>query len=278
VPALLALLGILAAAPVVADGPRVTVIIDDLGYSLDAGLRTVGLPGPVVCAILPQTPRSMLLGELANDRGKEVLLHLPLEALDPTVAGEPGLIRLDSTRRALGETFSENLASVPFAIGVNGHRGSLVTRHPGHMTWLMEEVASRNLLFVDSYTTHHSVALQMAREAGVPSTRRHVFLDSDPAPAAIEREFERLLVLARRRGSAVAIGHPYPETLELLERRLPGLSDEGVTLVGIRELIGTTAITAPRPARGQDEPRVAGCGASASAGGKRIEPACRETF
>ncbi len=275
-PALLALLGALSSAA--AAGPRVTVIIDDLGYSLDAGLRTVSLPGPVVCAILPQTPRSVLLGELAHQQGKEVLLHLPLQALDLDAHSEPGFIGLDSTRRSLARTFTDNLASVPFAIGVNGHRGSLVTRHPGHMTWLMEEVASRDLLFVDSYTTHHSVALQMAREAGIPATRRHVFLDNDPSPAAITREFERLLELARRRGSAVAIGHPYPETLRLLEQRLPRLASEGVRLVGIRELIGATDDPASRDAEWTGGERLPGCRPSTSAGGRQVEPACGESL
>jgi polysaccharide deacetylase 2 family uncharacterized protein YibQ len=153
-------------------------------------------------------------------------------------AMEPGSITLDTTRQGLADTFANALATVPFAVGINGHRGSLLTQHPGHMSWLMEEILmAGGLYFVDSYTTHRSVALRMAAEKGVPAIKRDVFLDSDPAPEMVAREFERLKYLARQRGLAVAIGHPYPETLAFLERAIPGLVEEGIELVPLSELI-----------------------------------------
>ena len=85
--------------------------------------------------------------------------------------------------------------------------------------------------------THLSVALQIANEAGVDAVKRDVFLDPDPAPETVAREFERLKRLARQRGSALAIGHPYPATLDLLERELPKLADEGIELVNVSELV-----------------------------------------
>lgn len=217
--------------------PQITIIIDDLGYALQAGRRAVNLPGPVVYAVLPQTPRGRILAELANASGKEVLLHLPLQSVDDEHAVEPGGITLDMSRKTFAEVLAQNLRAVPFVIGVNGHRGSLLTRHPGHMRWLMEEIGTRDLLFVDSYTTHHSIALDIARETGVPATRRDVFLDSDPQPPSIAREFRRLKALARERGSAVGIGHPYTNTLDFLEKELPTLDRQGFRLVGIRQLL-----------------------------------------
>ena len=127
---------------------------------------------------------------------------------------------------------------MPHVVGINSHRGSLLTRHPGHMAWLMEEIRSHgNLFFVDSYTTHESVALELAREAGVPAVRRDVFLDPDQAPGTVEREFARLKKLARQRGFAVGIGHPHPQTLTLLEDELPKLEDEGFELVSISDYV-----------------------------------------
>ena len=218
--------------------PRIAIIIDDLGYQLAAGHRAVALPGPVACAILPGTPGAARLARAAWERGKEVLLHLPLQSVDHDGVSEPGSITLDTTREAFADTFATAMASVPFAVGVNGHRGSLLTRHPGHMSWLMEELLrAGGLYFVDSYTTHRSVALQIASEQGVPAIKRDVFLDSDPAPEMVAMEFERLKALARERGLAVAIGHPYPGTLAFLERAIPGLVEEGIELVPLRELI-----------------------------------------
>lgn len=219
------------------DKPRIAIIVDDFGYQLAAGRRGVSLPGPVACAVLPQTPRAELLAEAAHAAGKEVLMHLPLQAVGEQAA-EPGGIFLDMSREQLAQAFAGNLASIPHVIGVNTHRGSLLTRHPGHMHWLMEEIDARgNLFFVDSYTTADSIALQLARESGVPAVRRDVFLDPDAAPATVEREFARLKKLARVRGMAVGIGHLYPATLALLERELPKLESEGIELVSISDYV-----------------------------------------
>jgi polysaccharide deacetylase 2 family uncharacterized protein YibQ len=218
--------------------PRVAIIIDDLGYQLEAGRRAIGLPGPVTFAVLPGTPRAAALAEWAHERGKEVLLHLPLQANSDDKGDEPIGIDLDMSRETLASTFDVALSSVPYVIGVNGHRGSLLTRHPGHMQWLMEEIRARDdLFFVDSYTTAHSVALQMATEAGVSAVRRDVFLDPDQSPETVVRQFERMKRLARKRGFVVAIGHPYRSTLELLERELPKLREQGIELVTISELV-----------------------------------------
>ena len=216
--------------------PRVAIIIDDLGYHMAAGQRTIELPGPVVCAILPGTPGAGSLARTAYEAGKEVLLHLPLQAVGHDGPPEPDGIMLDMGRERFSATFASALESVPFASGVNSHRGSLLTRHPGHMRWLMEDILEADgLYFVDSYTTHYSVALQIAREQGVPAIKRDVFLDAEPG--ALEIEFERMKTIARERGIAVAIGHPYPSTLAFLERAIPRLVEEGIQLVPLRELI-----------------------------------------
>jgi polysaccharide deacetylase 2 family uncharacterized protein YibQ len=218
--------------------PRIAIIIDDLGYRLDAGRRAIDLPGPLAFAVLPGTPRADALARRAHERGKEVLLHLPLQAAPNDRKQEPGSINLDMSREQFRQTFARALSSVPYAVGVNSHRGSLLTRHPGAMLWLMQEIRSRDkLFFVDSFTTHESVALQVARETGVDARKRDVFLDPDRDPATVAREFERMKSLARQRGSVIAIGHPYAATLALLERELPKLEAEGFELVTISELV-----------------------------------------
>jgi len=233
---------VLLAMPAIAEHaavPRIAIIIDDLGYALLAGERAINLPGPVACAVLPGTPRATHLAEEAYASGKEVLLHLPLQAQSNHDPAEPGGLNLDMSHAEFTRTFIADIEAVPHAIGVNSHRGSLLTRHPGHMQWLMEEIRNRgDLFFVDSYTTVSSVALQLAQERGVPSIRRDVFLDNVPTEAAIDREFQRLKKRAKKNGYAVGIGHPYPQTLRYLERMLPALIDEGIELVSVSRLIG----------------------------------------
>lgn len=237
--ALLAAVLVLSAPPGHAEpSPRIAIIIDDLGYQLEAGRRAIQLPAPVTFAILPNTPHGERLARFAGDRGKDVLLHLPLEAVEHRGAVEPGGITLDMTHSAFRTAFADALATVPNAVGVSSHRGSLLTQHPGHMAWLMQEIGAReNLFFVDSFTTHESIALQVALEAGIAATRRDVFLDHERNVEAVMRELERLKQLARKHGQAVAIGHPFGETLSVLERELPALRSEGFELVTIGELL-----------------------------------------
>ena len=218
--------------------PRIAIIIDDLGYQIDAGRRAIALPGPVACAILPGSPRGRQLANAAHDTGKEVLLHLPMQAVDNDGRVEDMRITLDMSRSMFAATFEEAYTSVPHVVGINNHRGSLLTQHPGHMQWLMEEMLERDgLFFVDSYTTHESIALQIASEIGVNAKKRDVFLDPDNSPETLLREFERLKSLAKKRGSAIAIGHPYEATLAMLEKELPQLAEQGFDLVPVSELV-----------------------------------------
>jgi len=218
--------------------PRIALIIDDLGYRYNEGLRATRLPGPVACAVLPATPRGETLARAAHADGKEVFLHLPLQANEEDGPNEPGDLVLDMSRGQFADTFSKHLASIPFVSGINTHRGSLLTRHPGHMAWLMDEINShKGLMFVDSFTTPASVAMQLARESGVPAVRRDVFLDYRLTEEDVLREFERLKMLARRHGTALGIGHPFDETLSVLERELPKLAGQGYELVPVSSLL-----------------------------------------
>lgn len=188
--------------------------------------------------MLPETPRGVVLARAAHGNGKEVFLHLPLQANEENGPEEPGDLLLDMSRGQFAAAFEKSIASVPFVSGINTHRGSLLTRHPGHMSWLMEEISARGgLIFVDSYTTKESIAMKLARESGVPAVRRDVFLDFERSDAAVAREFEKLKSVARRRGYALGIGHPFVETLAVLERELPKLAGEGIALVPVNALI-----------------------------------------
>lgn len=217
--------------------PLITIIIDDVGDNLRQGLRAVRLPGPVATALLPHTAYARRLARVAHRHGKEVMLHLPMEPNDSASAG-PGVITLAMSEDEFLRTLGNNLASLPHIVGINNHMGSRLTSDADRMRWLMQALRRHgDVFFVDSRTTVATLAERTAQEYGVPALRRHVFLDNEPTPAAIAEQFARLLALARKRGSAVAIGHPHTATLDFLEQRLPRLEAEGVRLVPVRALL-----------------------------------------
>ncbi|MBT8422167.1 MAG: divergent polysaccharide deacetylase family protein [Gammaproteobacteria bacterium] len=221
-----------------AAAPSIAIIIDDLGYRYDEGQRAVALPGDVTCAVIPNTPHGADMAEAAHAAGKEIMLHLPMQPLDKQrPVGDEG-IALETTRRGVTEALSSGMLAVPHVVGVNNHMGSLITRHPGHMTWLMQDLLERNLFFIDSVTTRSSVALRMAREQGVTATRRDLFLDFEEATEAeIHSRLQELYAVAYRQGHALGIGHPYPATMAVLERELPRLAERGIRLVTVSQLI-----------------------------------------
>jgi len=106
------------------------------------------------------------------------------------------------------------------------------------MAWLMEAVrAHGGLFFIDSRTTQLSVAEQLAREYQVPVLRRDVFLDHHPNESSIRGQFEQLIERAKRQGYAVGIGHPYPETIKVLNELLPQLAARGVMMLPISQQV-----------------------------------------
>jgi polysaccharide deacetylase 2 family uncharacterized protein YibQ len=219
--------------------PVIALIIDDLGNQRGSGSRAVDLPGPVACSFFPYGPYTAELAARAHARNKEVMLHLPMQPAGPyQEKREAGELTVDMTRSQYRDTFVRDLAAVPFVSGFNNHMGSLLTRHPGNMAWLMQ-VASETgkLFFIDSRTTTATVARQIAGEYGIPNSERNVFLDDVSTPDAIRFQFRRLLGIARRDGSALAISHPYPATLNVLTEELPQLERSGYRLVGVSELI-----------------------------------------
>ena len=241
-------------APAAGQPALIAIIIDDLGNQLAAGRRIIALDAPLACAVMPYTAYGEVLAAEAHAAGKEVMLHLPMQPMQMNRIAGPGEISLDNGAAQLRQILHQDLASVPHVVGVNNHMGSLITRHPGHMRWLMDALAERGgLFFVDSRTTEASVAYTIAREAGLPAVSRDVFLDDDPSPAAVAAQFDKLRSQALRRGYAIGIGHPYPATLELLERELTVLANsdafEIVPVSRIIELLEAGALPS-RPAPG----------------------------
>lgn len=215
----------------------IAVVIDDLGNTLEEGRRAAALPGPVGCSILPHTAHAVEIADLAHAAGKEVLLHLPLESVGDIPLG-PGGITLDMNEADIKATVQDDLASVPHLAGVNNHEGSMITQHPGDMAWILEAVhGAGRYYYLDSYTSPDSVAYQVAREQRVPAARRDVFLDDVNTEDAVRSQWDRLIAIARKRGFALAIGHPRTATLAVLEAELPKLADEQVTLVAPSKIV-----------------------------------------
>jgi len=222
--------GVAQAAP--AGKAYMSIIIDDLGQNAERDSRTLALPGPVTMAIMPDTPHATDFARQAHKAGKTVILHMPMDPATGPYAWHPG-IPLDELARRLEAA----LAKVPYAAGINNHMGSRMTAQREPMAWLMGELQRRHLFFVDSRTSAATVAAAEAQAQGLAHVSRDVFLDDVRTTEAITGQLQQGVALARKQGSAVLIGHPYPQTLDVLERELPRLKSQGIELIRLKQMI-----------------------------------------
>lgn len=217
-----------------AEKPRLALIIDDLGQNPARDERVLALPGPVALAILPDSRHAAALAERTHIAGKTVMLHLPMAP-----AGGPYAWRPELPAQELQRRLDSALAAVPHASGLNNHMGSQMTDQSQPMAALMATLQQRHLFFLDSRTNPRTVAAATAQQVGLASLSRDIFLDDDPSPEAVARQFAAAIDMARKQGSVVIIGHPHRSTLELLERELPRLQSSGIEWVDIGQMIAT---------------------------------------
>jgi len=216
--------------------PRLVLVIDDMGDNRKAGLEALKLQGPVTYAFLPHSPFGAELAELAQQRGKEVILHAPMANTHNRALG-PGALTTSMSQQEFKKTLRAGLDSIPHVIGFNNHMGSLLTQNQQMMGWAMDVAEERQLFFLDSRTTAKTVAWRTARNAGVPWLLRDVFLDHERTTDFVDHQFLKALAVARRYGTAVVIGHPYEVTVDYLKAALPALDEAGVQLVSASALL-----------------------------------------
>ncbi len=225
-----------AVAPAFDGRPLVAVVIDDLGIDRKRSARAVALPGPLTLSWLPYAVDVGRQAAAGRAAGHEILLHTPMQPQGHENPG-PNALTVDLSSEEIRRRLSADLALLPEAVGINHHRGSRFTRDRRGMEAVIEELKGRGLLFLDSRTIGGSVAADVAREDGVPFAVRDVFLDDTATVDYVRRQLAEVEAVARRRGVAVAIGHPHDGTLEALEPWLRGLAARGFVLAPISAVV-----------------------------------------
>ncbi len=227
-----------APAPAKRLGPRVAIVIDDLGDSLEIGKKVVALEPAVTVAVIPFRSASAAVAAAAVAGGREVILHLPLEPERAAeMDGARGFLRTAMEPAHMEDQLERDLRAVPYIVGVNGHMGSRFTSDPRAMRTLLGALRERGLFFLDSKTSAESVAAEIAATLQVPFAERNVFLDHDPTPAAVTKALALAVRVAREAGHAIAIGHPHAVTLAALANWLPEAARQGIEVVPLSTLV-----------------------------------------
>jgi len=216
---------------------RLAIVLDDAGASTEVVPEVERLPLAVAVAVLPNAPHSAEVARALGAQGREVLLHMPMEPLANHGPGPgDGAIEVGLQAGEVRARLERAIKVVAAARGVNNHMGSRATADAVTMRNVMLVLADHGLYFLDSRTTSETVAERVARESGVPCLRRDVFLDVVSEPDAVHRALEEAVGRARAQGTAVAIGHVHPLTIELLATELPRIAAD-VKLVRPSQLL-----------------------------------------
>lgn len=214
---------------------KLAIVIDDFGYRPAQENNVLAMSPAISVAVLPNAPHAHVMATKAHQRGHEVLIHLPMAPLSKQPL-EKDTLRPDMSSEEIARIVREAVANVPYAVGLNNHMGSAMTSSLTGMQRVMQTLDSYNLYFLDSMTIGNSQATRAAAGTRVRVIKRRVFLDDSQNEADIRQQFTRAVQLARREGSAIAIGHPHPATVRVLQQMLPTLPSD-ITLVRPSQLL-----------------------------------------
>jgi len=216
---------------------RLAILMDDLGSDRSAAEAIFALRVPITVSVLPFHPHSQEIAREARQHGCEVMLHLPMQSL-ANESPEQQELRPGLSSDEVRDTVEKMLDAIPGADGVNNHQGSQATADSKLMDDLMRVLKDEGVFYVDSRTTTATVAFDAAQREGVPTAFRNVpFLDDLQKKDAVKRQLQLAIQGAKKKGEAIAIGHPHTETLAALREMLPQAKSNGVQLVLVSELV-----------------------------------------
>ncbi len=208
---------------------KLAIVIDDFGYRPTEENKVLAMPAAISVAVLPNAPHARAMATKAHQLGHEVLIHLPMAPLSRQPL-EKDTLTPEMSSAEIARIIHEASANVPYAVGLNNHMGSKMTSSLPGMQKVMQVLNHYNYYFLDSMTIGNSQAVAAARGTQVRVVKRRVFLDDNQNEAAVRQQFTRAVKLAQRDGYAIAIGHPHPTTVRVLQQMLPSLPAD-ITLV-----------------------------------------------
>ncbi|MFK3711927.1 MULTISPECIES: divergent polysaccharide deacetylase family protein [Leclercia] len=224
---------------------KLAIVIDDFGYRPQTENQVLAMPSAISVAVLPNAPHAHEMATKAHNSGHEVLIHLPMAPLSKQPL-EKDTLRPEMSSEEIERIIREAYGKVPYAVGLNNHMGSAMTSSLFGMQKVMQSLARYNLYFLDSMTIGNSQAMRAAQGTGVKVIKRKVFLDDTQNEADIRFQFNRAVQVARRSGWAIAIGHPHPSTVRVLQQMLPTLPGD-ITLVPASSLLNEPQVDTSRP-------------------------------
>lgn len=227
---------LLASAVPAFAAPRVAIVIDDFGLNYKKtppDEEWVALPGAMTFAVMPESPRTKKAALLiSSSTTKELMIHYPFDPFQTLKLAKDSADPEDVLK--VSELLDRAVRQIPGARGLNNHRSYKATRNRPLMSAFMARLKPTGMYFLDSMVSEKSVARAEASAAGIPAASNDVFLDTAELHTQpfCARMLRQAVSIARKRGSAIAIGHHYfRSTYDCLREEMPKHERDGVEFV-----------------------------------------------
>jgi polysaccharide deacetylase 2 family uncharacterized protein YibQ len=211
--------------------PKLVIIIDDMSFKYQVNLLKQ-IPFHITPSFFPPTKRHPNTPKYAREFS-HYMVHLPMEAMHFNKP-EPNTLLVNDPITTIEKRIEYIKKIFPKARFINNHTGSKFTSDYEAMYKLFYTLKENNLGFVDSKTTPNSKAYLVDKIFNIPLFSRNIFLDNKEDKTYIRNQLKKAIKLAKKRGYAIAIGHPHKITLETLKNSGDLLSQ--VKVVYIDEL------------------------------------------
>nr|WP_314782152.1 divergent polysaccharide deacetylase family protein [uncultured Treponema sp.] len=218
---------------------KLIFVFDDAGHNLEQLQYFLDLPFPCTIAVLPKLPNSIETARRIRAAGKELILHQPMQAVNPNIDPGEGAVKPGMNREEIKKIVASNVEEIGPIAGMNNHEGSLITSDKEAMEAVLELCREKNIYFLDSRTSSKSVVPQVAKKLNMSIWERAVFLDNKRDKAYMKKQIIDGLEIASQRGEAIMIGHVFTVDLAILLKEMySDLTQEGYTFSTISKSKG----------------------------------------
>jgi len=209
--------------------PKLVIIIDDVHNKkqLDA-IQKIDLKlTPSIFPPYSLSPRSHFLARNLEHH----MIHLPMESSNIQFNSQDYTLMTTDSLQKIQLYIKKLHALFPNAKYINNHTGSVFTQNYIAMKNFYHILRKEGFVFIDSYTTKYSKVRQVVEEYGDEYASRNVFIDDEQTMSSIYKELQRAVKIAKKKGYAIAIGHPHDITMKALSNAKTLLRDIDVVYI-----------------------------------------------
>ena len=203
--------------------PKLVIIIDDV-VSKSQKDKILNIGYPITMAFLPPKSGHKESAIIAQNLPFH-MIHFPMQASKNFKNIEVNTLKISDSYETIEARVKQLRVLYPNATYTNNHTGSVFTENYEAMDKLFRALKKYNFIFVDSKTTPNSVAKELSIKYQMPYIVRDTFLDNDRSFTAIQNQLKDAIRVAKKQGFAIAIGHPYEVTFQVLKESKHLLND-----------------------------------------------------